>query len=208
MKPLGDNAYQLMLPWSPANAYLIRGRRGLILIDPGVTWNLNAIARQLKANGLSPYQVTDILLTHYDVDHALSAHTWAERTGATVWIGAPDAAILRHEAPVPPTPFRRFLSPLPIPLPDNAQLLVGETEILDGIRAVPTPGHTPGHYAFVQGSVGFIGDLGQLGPHGEVLPNPEFIDGDLERAAITREQVATLGVRTLAAGHSGPVVRS
>lgn len=207
MKPLGDNAFHLDTTIA-ANAYLVKGRRGLILIDPGLAPNVNRIARDLVHHDVSPYHVTDILLTHYDPDHAGSADTWSHRTGARVWIGAADAAILRHEVKPPRTPFRRTTALAGLPkLPGHATLIDGETEILDGIRAVPTPGHTPGHLTFLHASIGFIGDAARVSPEATLHPGPEFLDSDLEQVGRSRALLQTLGIRTFCAGHSAPAVR-
>ena len=47
---------------------------------------LNRVARELRAAGRSPYEVTDILLTHYDIDHTGAAAEWQRRTGARTWL--------------------------------------------------------------------------------------------------------------------------
>ncbi|QLQ17000.1 MAG: MBL fold metallo-hydrolase [Micropruina sp.] len=207
MKSLGDNAFHLATAIA-ANAYLVEGRRGLILIDPGLAPNVNRIARELVHHGLSPFHVTDILLTHYDPDHAGSADTWAHRTGARVWIGAADAAILRGEAKPPRTPFRRTMALAGRPkLPHNTTLIEDDTEVVDGIRAVPTPGHTPGHVAFVHRGVGFIGDAARVSPEATLHPGPEFLDTDPVQAAASRALLQTLGIVTICAGHSAPAMR-
>ncbi len=207
MRDLGEGAFHLPTR-AGANTYLVKGREGLVLIDPGLRLNLNHVARTMVQHGLSPYHVTDVLLTHYDIDHAGSAAEWVRRTGARVWIGEADAAILRGLAPVPNTPFRRALALPGLPkLPAGADLVRGDSEIAEGIRAVPTPGHTPGHVAFIHRSVGFIGDSASVSPEATLGALPAFMDADPEQAADSRQRLQTLGIRTFASGHWAPAVR-
>lgn len=190
-----------------ANAYLVRGRHGLILIDPGMRRNLDRIATSMAENGLSPYHVTEILLTHYDYDHATSADEWAQRTGARIWVGAEDAAIMRRSSPVPRTPFRRALRRVTPRLTSPAELLRGETEIAEGFRAVPTPGHTPGHYAFVRDDVAFVGDAALVGADGALNRMPVFLDADPIQAAASRGALRQLDATWFCCGHSEPARR-
>lgn len=190
-----------------ANAYLIRGRHGLVLVDPGLPKNLERIAESMVANRLSPYHVTEVLLTHYDLDHAASADEWARRTGARIWVGAEDAAIMRRSAPVPRTPFRRTLRRLVPRLNSPAELLRGETEIAEGVRALPTPGHTPGHYMFVHDDVAFIGDAALVGTDGALNRLPAFLDADPVQAAASRTRLRELDVAWFCCGHAEPARR-
>lgn len=192
-----------------SNGFLVDTGDGLILIDPGMTLHLNQTAKDLSSRGLSAHNVKHLLLTHYDFDHAQGAAEWARRTGATTWVGAADAEIMRHQAPAPNTPFRRLIALAGIPkLPDDAKLIEGDTEIVHGIRALPTPGHTPGHLAFVLGEVAFIGDAGLVDKQGKLGPMPAFLDTDRDRAATSRMILNGLQLNTICAGHSAPFVQA
>lgn len=192
-----------------ANAYLVRSGDRLALIDPGTAPELNRVARALFAAGIAPRSVTDILLTHYDVDHAGSAAEWQRRTGARTWLGAQDAAVLTGATPPPGTPFRQFMaSVLPMPeLPRNLVLLEGPTEILPGLVALPAPGHTPGHFAFTYAGVGFIGDAAKVDAQGALLPGPRLTMSDVTLGDHTRFELSALDVDWFCAGHSKPARR-
>jgi len=98
----------------------------------------------LRAPGRSPYDVTDILRTHYDWDHTDSAAEWPLRTGATVWLGATDAEVLRTGR-VTGIRLRRFVCWLlrMSGFPRGTVELNGEGAVAPGLTALPTPGHTP-----------------------------------------------------------------
>ncbi|CAL8978538.1 Hydroxyacylglutathione hydrolase [Propionicimonas sp. T2.31MG-18] len=189
--------------------YLLATAGRVFLVDPGPSFQLNPLARELRASGRSPYDVTDILLTHYDWDHTHSAAEWRRRTGATVWLGAADAEILRTGS-VPGTRLRRFACWLfrMSELPQGTVEMNGEVTVAPGLTALPTPGHTPGHYAFVWGDVALIGDAAVSGPDGELLPfTPRQLMTDPDQADATRTKLTALPVRMFGPGHSPAVER-
>jgi len=191
-----------------ANGYLLDAGDAVCLVDPGMRWGLNPVARSLVAAGRSPYQVTDILLTHYDYDHTQAAAEWQRRTGARVWLGAADAAILTGAAR-PTTAFRRLVAATGLPeLPRGLRLIQADAEILPGVRAIPTPGHTPGHVVYVGGDAAFVGDAALVSRRGRLLPVPPLLDNDPRLARTTRERLAGLPATWLCCGHSAPARRT
>lgn len=190
-----------------ANSYLLDAGGAVCLIDPGMTWGLNRVARSLVAAGRSPYQVTDLLLTHYDYDHTQAAAEWQRRTGARVWLGAEDAAILTG-ATRPQTAFRRLVAATGLPeLPAGLRLMQADAEILPGVHAIHTPGHTPGHFVFVAGDAAFLGDTAMVGRRGQLKPVPPVLDSDAALARVTRERLADLPATWLCCGHTAPARR-
>ena len=106
--------------------------------------------RQLAEVGVSPEQVDDVVCTHMHADHV----GWNTRLIRGAWVPTfPNARYLlaerewsswrdRHES----TPIDQIGdSVLPIIQAGRAQLIDGEFEVTDGVRLVPTPGHTAGH---------------------------------------------------------------
>lgn len=176
------------------------------IVDPGMTAGLNRVARELRRAGRSPYEVTDILLTHGDTDHAQVAAEWQRRTGARVWLGAADAAILAGEAE-PSSGLRQFTSKLATPeLPRNLTEINGDTEIADGLVALKTPGHMPGHYAFRFQNVLFAGDAARC-QNGQLVAMPTVLHDDRHKAAASLARLAALDVDWYCCGHSDPAQR-
>ena len=190
------------------NTYLIEDEGRVFLVDPGPKFQLERVARELRAAGRSPYDVTDVLLTHYDQDHSRSAAELRRRTGATVYLGAEDAQILRSHQ-VPGSWQRRFMMRLLglAELPEGTVELRGEVAISPGLTALPSPGHTPGHYAFLWRDVAFVGDAANCGPDGELVPFDRALMTDPVQADATREMLCSLPVRLFCAAHSDPVER-
>jgi glyoxylase-like metal-dependent hydrolase (beta-lactamase superfamily II) len=72
-------------------SYLIRGHDSVVLIESGPGSTLSALEAGLAKEGLSPRDVTHVLLTHIHLDHA-GAAGWLSRQGAQIYVhpnGAP-----------------------------------------------------------------------------------------------------------------------
>src|SRR6478752_5102427 len=127
-----------------ANAYLIEADDRSIVIDTGVPSGAKRLVAEFEAARIPA--ITDVVLTHYDPDHVGAAAAVQRATGATVWLGAMDARILRGEV-APPTRtrrmMRRFNGPGRADLPEVTELPDdAEFEVAPGVVTIPAPGHT------------------------------------------------------------------
>ena len=204
MKQLTRNACWLTSSVG-AHCYWLDAGDRVAIIDPGMKGGLNPVARELRAAGRSPYEVTDILLTHYDIDHTGAAAEWQRRTGARTWIGAADAAILTGAVPPPATPFRQILSFVThVELPGNLHLIDGDGELWPGLVALHTPGHTPGHHSFRYDKVLFVGDTATAGDAG-LKPMAAFTMSDPMQGLADLARLQATGAEWVCCGHSDPV---
>ncbi|MEA5455651.1 MBL fold metallo-hydrolase [Sinomonas sp. JGH33] len=182
-----------------SNGYVVLDGARAAVIDPGLPLGANAVLRELRGAALLD-KVTDILVTHSDIDHIGAAPALQAATRARVWLGRDDAGFLdgtRRAA----TPFRRLLAYWPVsPFEHGLTLLDGGEEPFPGVRAVATPGHTPGHMAFVFREVVFAGDA-VLGTSSGFRQLPGFITSDRERARESERLIAELGARWFFPGH-------
>jgi len=189
-----------------ARCYWLDAGERVAIIDPGMKTGLNRVARELREAGRSPYEVTDILLTHYDIDHTGAAAEWQRRTGARAWIGAADAAILTGAVPAT-TPLRQVTSRIArAELPGNLRLLDGDAELWPGLSALHTPGHTPGHHSFRAGRVLFAGDTAVLAK-GRLESPPALLMTSPGQALADLARLRTLDVDWYCCGHSDPGTR-
>lgn len=167
MRTITENCYQLQRS-KGANGYLIRTAGHTAVVDPGLAGGYDAVLGELRDAAPIVGEVTDILLTHYDADHAQVVLRLQRKLGATVWLGAADAAILRREVP-PPTRVRRVLFHLaPTGPPEGLTELNGEGELFEGVTAFPSPGHTPGHVAYQLDDILFSGDAVRVDRGGSI----------------------------------------
>ena len=130
------------LGWS--TIALLRGHARAVLIDTGSFGQRNLILDRLKANGLSPASVTDVLLTHSHWDHSIN---WVMFPKAKIHIDGGELDWSLKEpwgaTPVPELYVRE--------LDASAQLMriAPGSATVPGISVHAAPGHTPGHVFFV-----------------------------------------------------------
>lgn len=186
------------------NAFLVNDGHRLILIDAGtgihMGTNLGRLIENMAAAGYAPEQVDHVLLTHLHIDHSggLINKGKAVFSNATVHVSKSDAdfwlALSGSERPAHVS-ADQFMQAQECVAPyisaSRFQPFEDNSEILDGVRAVHRPGHTPGHSAFVFESGGerlmIWGDV----THGDVLqfdwPNVAItFDVDQQQAIASR----------------------
>ncbi|HVY42456.1 MAG TPA: MBL fold metallo-hydrolase [Hyphomicrobiaceae bacterium] len=130
------------LGWS--TIALLRGHERVALVDVGSFSQRSLIISQLAARGLTPADVTDVLLTHSHWDHAIN---WVMFPKARIAIGTKELAWSVKEpwgtTPVPELYVRE------LDRSKQTVLVKAGDEVLPGITAHDAPGHTPGHLMFV-----------------------------------------------------------
>jgi hydroxyacylglutathione hydrolase len=196
-----------------AQAYLLRGSGGAVLVDtglPGASARILGVARRA---GIQPDDIDLIVLTHTHVDHAGAAAELARRTGAPVAVAAPGHGLLargRGAPVVPHTSLGRVIAWVGkdhrVPAHD-AEIVVRERLDLapwgiDGF-VMATPGHTACSQAvIVPGQVAVVGDL-LVGPSsGPQIPNLRELP---ERVQPSIEAVLAYEPAQLMLGHVRPV---
>ncbi len=175
-----DAALKLARVVSPldtsVNAYLVKTAGKLILIDAGTGVlfgpSLNKLPASLKAAGVEPEQITDVLVTHVHTDHTGGLMDGTRRVfaNATIRLDQREVAFWldpQNEAKAPDgmKPFfqQARASLQPYVQAGKVQAFDGATQIVPGLRSVPAPGHTPGHSFYLLESKGerlmFWGDV-------------------------------------------------
>jgi glyoxylase-like metal-dependent hydrolase (beta-lactamase superfamily II) len=140
------------------NAFLVNAGGRLVLVDAGAARalgpTLGQIPRALAAAGVTPQQIDMVLLTHLHRDHSaglMQADGTALFPRAELWVAEAEAAYWTDagEESRAPAPLRPFFAPARAALAAYAGRVrrVGlETEVVPGVRTLPIPGHTPGHF--------------------------------------------------------------
>jgi glyoxylase-like metal-dependent hydrolase (beta-lactamase superfamily II) len=150
-------------------AYLIRSGDAVILVESGPGSTRAGLEAGLAQEGLSPRDVTHLLLTHIHLDHA-GAAGWLARQGVEVYvhpIGAPHmlnpekliASATRIYGDRMDSLWGEFL-----PVPEEKLHVVGDEEriLISNLEFLPvnTPGHAEHHYAYLFEDMCFTGDVG------------------------------------------------
>ncbi|MFN4072315.1 MAG: MBL fold metallo-hydrolase [Thermus sp.] len=146
--------YRLSVGPLQENTYLVEGREGVVLIDPGD--EAERILALLASTGSMPRA---ILLTHAHFDHVGAVAPLVEALSLPVFLHPLDLPLYRQAAEV--ARMWGLIIPDP-PLPVEP---LEEGQVLFGLSVWHLPGHSPGHVAFIH-----PGEAGQP---------PKVLSGDL-----------------------------
>ncbi|MHB1295326.1 MAG: MBL fold metallo-hydrolase [Anaerolineae bacterium] len=168
----------ISIGFGSVNAYVVRGKRGAILVDSGFPGTQGIILRTLRRAGLAPTDLSLILITHGHVDHFGSAAALREQGGAPVAIHQADAAWMCDGRNAPYhvlSPRGYLLAPFAGRGMYPGARGCAPDIVIQGVASlapygvpgwiVPTPGHSPGSLSLVLESecggrrVALAGDL-------------------------------------------------
>ena len=188
------------------NGYLINTGEKLILVDTGAASlfgpTLGKLVANLKASGYQPEQVDEIYITHMHPDHVggLMAGDKPAFANATVRADRRDADFWLSQANLDKAPadskgfFQGAMASLnPYVKAGKFKPFEGSSNLATGVRAIESPGHTPGHSVYQVESGGqklmLWGDLMHVAA--VQFDHPEVtiaFDTDAKTAARQRQQ--------------------
>jgi hydroxyacylglutathione hydrolase len=148
--PLDNNLYLLT----------VTGSRDAIVVDPSL--ESEDVLDTIRSRGLT---VRKILLTHAHIDHIVMVKAFHEATGAPVWLHAADRVFYDRAEEQALSMGFHWPGTVPIAhwIEDGEEVGVPGLEV----RAIHTPGHSPGSVTFVtpeglvSGDVLFQGSVGR-----------------------------------------------
>jgi glyoxylase-like metal-dependent hydrolase (beta-lactamase superfamily II) len=198
------------------NLYLILEPEGLTLIDTGMPKaGAKLVLEAIQNLKRKPSDLKRILITHADPDHTGSVHALTAATGASVYASHHDGEKMALGLPGRPGKgfagiLTKYLMPAAAPQTADVFLEDGqELPVLGGLKAIFTPGHTPGHVSFYSSSrkILFAGDsLNTMGGKLQFMAGP-FTDDFTAGQNSVRIQAA-LGAEIVCCGHGTPMKSS
>ncbi len=132
----------------PINCYLIEEEAELTLIDAGMPFSAKGI---LKAALALNKPITRIVLTHGHGDHvgALDQLKLA-LPACKVYISTRDSLLLTgNKTSQPDEPQLPIRGDVPKSVKTVPDFLLNDGDRVGSLRAIATPGHTPGHMSFI-----------------------------------------------------------
>jgi len=188
------------------NAFLIQLGQRQILVDTGagdlLGPKVNKLTFSLKAVGVSPEQITDVLLTHIHPDHSGGLSVGGRKVfpNAVVHVDKKELDFWTDKSVGEklPEPSRTFFQQVeqtvgPYIASKQIQTFDGATELFPGIRSIPGYGHTPGQSFYALEDKGeklvFMGDTIHAPAVQFDVPSITIsFDIDQKMAAIQRER--------------------
>jgi glyoxylase-like metal-dependent hydrolase (beta-lactamase superfamily II) len=181
----------------PVGGFLVRSRNRIVLVDAGLGpfdrdgYQAGRLVDSLAALGVTPADVTDVLLTHLHFDHV----GWVTQKGSVVFgnatyrCHADDWDHFVTAADADPGAVRKLS-----PVESRLETFSGDTTVAPGVDVRDAPGHTPGSAVVVVSSGSaramLIGDVVHC-PIELTEPDWEAVfDVDPELARRTREALA------------------
>jgi glyoxylase-like metal-dependent hydrolase (beta-lactamase superfamily II) len=205
-KALADNYLSTEHVALEQNALVVNTGERLVLFDTGVGSSkllgptAGRLMQSLKAAGIDPKDVDAIALTHAHPDHcwALLAEDGTRNfPNAQIYMTDADLAFWTDEGKLSHQVIGPFVDGARKQLLPNRERMVfvkDGQEILPGIQAMATPGHTVGHTSYAITSEGKtlynIGDVAHHFVLATERPRLEFVyDTDAKQAVATRLRV-------------------
>lgn len=203
----------LQLTWLPrlfpVNCYLVMEDHEITLIDAGMPYSVKGIAATVT--GLNK-PLTRIILTHAHEDHVGALDALKELyPEAVVYISSRDADLLAGDRSLrPEEPQTPIKGSVPSKVTTKPDILLEDGDTAGSLRAISTPGHTPGSMSFQdsRSSAIIVGDafqtFGKVAVAGTVVPwfpFPAMATWNKEQAIASAQRLLKLSPSILAAGH-------
>ena len=199
-------------------SFLLLGGDSAAIVETGPTPCLEHLKGGLKANGVSPEDVREVLLTHIHLDHAgASGHLAEFLPNATFYVherGYPHLAdpskLLKSAARLYEERMDELWGEVR-PVPEERLVTLGDGEEVGAaggrLVAHDTPGHAYHHLAYLEPDSGslFAGDVAGVRLPGQSYVRPPTQPPELDVEAFVRsiEKIRKMGPRTLHPTHFG-----
>jgi glyoxylase-like metal-dependent hydrolase (beta-lactamase superfamily II) len=156
------------MAWLPIGCFLVRTGDRIVLVDAGMGPELRdddsraflvggQLLVGLRAVGVTPADVTDVVCTHLHADHCgwlFDADASPVFTRAAIWFGAADwdHFVVNPEVRM----FDHIRHGFRAAADSGSQLrpVAHDTTVAPGVTLTMTPGHTPGHLSVIVSSRG------------------------------------------------------
>jgi glyoxylase-like metal-dependent hydrolase (beta-lactamase superfamily II) len=194
------------------NCFLVVEDDGLTLVDSGLAGSASVV---LAAAGKFGLPIRRMVLTHAHIDHVGSLDALSKQLpAAKVFIGAREGRLLAGDLELLPGESGKRLLGF-IHVDTKPTQLLADGDRIGSLVAISAPGHTPGHFSFLDVRDGSLiaGDalttqMGVVvaGAFKLLFPFPALFSWNREIAAESARKLRSLNPNRLASGH-GPTIK-
>jgi glyoxylase-like metal-dependent hydrolase (beta-lactamase superfamily II) len=156
MQRISENVY--LIKSTISNQFLILNKDKMALIDTGLKGNSNNIKKSVGEIGKNIYQLEDIFITHADGDHYGSLNDLIKLSGARSFASEIESSAIKtgtSSRKLKPSGVQKYIFGAISPLFRNESVDIDQIikpgdvyPYIEGLEALSTPGHTPGHISF------------------------------------------------------------
>lgn len=193
----------------PINCYLIEEDKNLTLIDIGLNLFCNPIINSSKKIGKP---ITNIILTHPHSDHIGGLDKLKERLpDALVSISKRDSLLMNGDFSLKENETYSKINGGFISVETKPNILLNEGDYISSLRAISSPGHTPGSMSFYHDELKILiagdafqvkGGLSVAGDKRLLFPFPALATWDKKTAIESAKKLNQLEINLLATGHA------
>lgn len=198
-------------PSFTTNIVLLKDAKGggWTLLDTGLPAGkspapvVGLLEKYAQAHGIALSSIRNILITHLHADHTGNLKELAAKTKAKVYAHWVEAAFLAGDPP-----YKGPGMPPPDRVEVHEKLKDGTAlDVFDGLVAVASPGHTPGHLSYYCPSrkILFAGDA-VFNVEGRIVVSSKEFTFSQSLALISLRRLATLDVESVVMYHGTPVL--
>lgn len=197
--------------------YLLVEDGRVIIVDAATPGRAGAIWRHLASLGYPPQAVSEIWLTHADIDHMGSLAALQARSGARICAHRADAPLVEGDADRELGPVslagtyerifnwvvHRVFRPVQV---DHA---LQDGQALGAWQVIHAPGHTPGSVCFHHPGrrILLVGDALNY-RHGTLGAPPPLFTPDMDQAYESIQRIAALDFAVCCFGHGPPLLEN
>lgn len=202
------------------SSYLIRGIKGIVMVDAGTPNKIRAFKRKLSRLYIRPKDIKLIVLTHSHFDHAGSSKNIKEFTGARIVIHESEKELLENKGfasvhgvntwgKISEKLFFPILKRIGFDNPVSDILMTSDDITLheygiDG-RIIHTPGHTRGSISvLLDTGEAFVGCMAHDGLPFRFTPGLPIYADNIAQVKESWKLLISRGARIIFPGHGNP----
>jgi len=180
-----------------ANVYILVRSDHLVAIDAGAPGNEEKVLGYIRGMGAKPSSLKLVVVTHAHYDHVGALKSLRGATGARVAAHRDEEPFIEGRRGLPGVRHE----------PVEVDLVLGEGDVVEGLRVIHVPGHTPGSIALLDEELGaiFIGDLAYE-ENGALYEIPQQYSLDPEGNRRSIKRLLELKFKHVLPSHGRPII--